>query len=55
MKPAWKPTSIKSISEGRPTTAFVYDAGKWRFVEKGKTEFLPNVPDDEILAALNPE
>ena len=53
MKPAWHPTSIKSLVSGRPVTAFVYEGGAWRISQKGKAELMPNVQDDAVLAALN--
>ena len=52
MKPAWNPTSIKYMADGRPITAFVHEDGMWR-IAHGKAQMLPDMEDSVVLAALN--
>ena len=53
MAPAYNPLMIKSIGSGRPRTAFAYKDGAWKLEGVGKAELLPEVPDGEVLSALD--
>jgi hypothetical protein len=53
MAPAYNPLLIKSIGSGRPRTAFAYKDGAWKLEGDGKAKLLPEVPEGEVLSALN--